>query len=285
MQKLSLICALLVVSCVVCAGNVQSRVVETTDLIGSYTHGGRFGGSTITIEPEGKFHINSSDCTQEYFEAGSYSFKDGVLSLTTTKRTVKSHGESDDQARNLLAPGVYEKEYRQKLPAGPQTFELVPVTWGGRVYLIDKTDLHEFPNAINLGVEPRKTSVSDAYLGSFFLREGDEKKSGAGRPSLPKDLLAFLLDTPVEARIINIEYEGDKQIAVIDRGSDAGLKEGMRFVFVDRQTFWDGPSLWSGLVVLSVTREMARLKVFENVNIGDKVSSKFVDRRFKDDES
>ncbi|HEV8138393.1 MAG TPA: hypothetical protein VGP81_01355 [Pyrinomonadaceae bacterium] len=262
----------------------QKRDAKTTDLIGSYTHSSRYAGSIITIEPDGKFHIDSSDCTQEYFESGTYKFENQVLSFVTTKRTVKGHGESDDKARNLLDPKVYEEQYHQKLPADDRTSELMPVTWGDRVYLIDKASLPEFCNAINFGLEPRKELGTDWYLGSFYLRNGDEQKTAAGRPSLSQELMELLLETAVEARIINIEYEGDKQIAVIDRGRDAGLKEGMRFVFVDRQTFWDGPSLWSGLVVVSVTRDMARLKVFENANIGDKVSSKFVDPRFKDGE-
>ena len=273
--------ALLCSAMLMLAGSVvaQRPEVMPSDLIGTYTHGGGFASSSITIEPEGRYHTASSDCTQEHYEAGTYTFAAGVIAFVTTKLTVKSHGESDDQAKNLLDPKVYKEIYHEDPPADSKKDELVPVRWGERLYLMHKDSFVEFCNAINLGLEPRSSSGTDWYLGSMYLRNGDENKKPSGPPSLSPELIALLLEKPIEAKVINIEREGDAQVAIINQGSEAGLKPGMRLFLTDHR-FWDEPSLWSGLVVISATYNLAKLKVFEDVKMGDKVSSKFVPRDY-----
>lgn len=277
-------CRLALACCVtlMIAGSTQAQQSEqaSLDLSGTYTHGGEFGGSAITIEPDGRFHTNSSNCTEKYYEAGTYTFKAGVLSFVTTKRTVKGHSESDDQAKDLLDPKVYKEIYQQEPAADDRRDELIPVTWGERLYLMHKASMVEFCNAINLGLEPRSSLGTDWYLGAFYLRDGDENRKAEGHPSFSKDLIALLLEKPIEAEIINIERENQKIVAVINKGSEAGLKPGMRLCLTAPE-FWDTPSLWSGPVVISVTYGLARLSVDEDVKIGDKVNSKFKDLRYK----
>jgi hypothetical protein len=263
-----------------CSAHAQQSELELRDLVGTYTHGGGFAGSAITIEPGGRYHTNSSDCTQEYYEAGTYAFKAGVISFVTTKRTVKAHGESEDQAKDLLDPKVYKEEYHQEPPADDRRDELIPVKWGERLYLMHRDSMIEFCNAINLGLEPRSSLGTDWYLGSFYLQNGDENKPATGKPSLSNDLIDLLLEKRVEAEIINIERDGKTEVATINRGSEAGLKPGMRLVLTEPR-FWDGPSLWSGLVVISATYNLAKLKVFEEVKMGDKVNSKFESHRYR----
>jgi len=276
--RLLLLCCLTLV--LTGSSHAQQSELEPLDLVAKYTHSGGFAGSSITIEPGGRFHIDSSDCTQEYYEAGTYTFKAGVITFVTTKRTVKGHGASDDQARDLLDPKVYKEEYHADPPADDRKDELIPVKWGERLYLMHQGSLREFCNAINLGVEPRSRLGTDSYLGMFYLRNGDENKSTSGHPTLSTDLLDLLLKRPIEAEIINIEREGETEVAVINKGNEAGLKPGMRLVLTEPR-FWDDPSLWSGLVVISATDNLARLKVFEKMKIGDKVTSKFVSRRYQ----
>jgi hypothetical protein len=266
----------------VLAGAVHAQQSEqrSLDLIATYTHGSTYASSAITIEREGRYHSNSSDCTQEYYEAGTYTFKAGVLSFVTTRRTVKGHGEGDDQAKDLLDPKVYKEQYHQEPPADDRKDELIPVTWGERLYLMPEDSMVEFCNAINLGLEPRSSLGARWYLGSFYLRDGDEKKKAKGHPSLSSDLIALLLEKPIAAEIINIERENKTTVAVINKGSEAGLKPGMRLVLTVPR-FWTEPSLWSGLVVTSVTDTVAKLQVFEDVTIGDKVNSKFKDLRYQ----
>jgi len=193
---------------------------------------------------------------------------------------VKSHGQSDDQAKDLLDPKVYKEIYHEEMVADDRKDELVPVTWGERLYLMHKDSLVEFCNAINLGLEPRTSLGTDWYLGLSYLRNGDESKKTKGHPSLSNDLIGLLLEKPVEAEIINIERKGNKAVAIINQGSEAGLKPGMR-LFLTEHRFWSEPSLWSGLVVISATYNLAKLKVFEEVKMGDKVSSKFGPRDYQ----
>lgn len=262
------------------SGYTQQTRLSVQDLIGTYKYSGGFAGGSITIEAEGRYHTNSSDCTQEYFDAGTYTFKDGVISFVTMKSTVKSHGENDNQARNLLDPKVYKEIYHQEPTANNRTSTLIPVKWGDRLYLIESHSLREFCNAINLGLEPRRTTGVDSYLGVFYLRDGDHEKSTLGHPNLSKELIDLFLVKPIEAKVINIELTDGMKLAAIDKGSNAGLKPGMRLVLAENG-FGDGPSLWSGLVVVSVTSDLAKLKLFEEAKVGDKVTSKFVDRRFQ----
>jgi hypothetical protein len=278
MWKLALILAFVLTALLPTGAKGQNRALAIDDLIGSYTHSGQFAGSTITIERESKFHINAGDCTQEYFEAGTYEFKAGVVYFTTTKHTVKSHGESDEEAKDLLDPKVFKELYDDDPPADYKTDELVPVKWGDRLYLLRKDSFAEFCNAINLGLEPRNELGSDWYLGSFYLRKGDESKSVTGRPSLPDNLLGLLLEQPVDSEITSILREGDSEIAVIGKGSEAGLKRGMRLV-INENELGEGPTLWSGLVVISAEPHLAKLTILGKANIGDKVNSRFLDRR------
>jgi hypothetical protein len=258
----------------------QRQDFQIGDLLGTYTQNGGFAGSSITIEPEGKYHINSGDCTQEYFEAGTYELKGGVFSFLTTKYTVKGHGQPDEEAKDLLDPKVFREKYHEDPPANFRRSELLPVKWAERLYLLSKDSLIEFCNAINLGLEPRHQPGSDWYLGTFYLREGDEKKSATGHPSLDRELLDMLLDKPVEATIKSILRENDLDIAVIDKGSEAGLRPGMHLVINERE-FSDGPTLWSGLIVVSAEPHFAKLKVLSAAQIGDKVTSRYLDRRFQ----
>ncbi len=283
MRKLSLALTLLMIASFPNGATGQDPGIQISELIGSYTYSGSFAGSTITIEPEGKFHIDSGDCTQEYFEAGTYEFKGGVISFATTKHTVKSHGQSDEEARDLLDPKVYREMYKEELPADYRKDELVPVKWGERLYLMHKESLIEFCNAINLGLEPRRDLGAEWYLGSFYLREGDEKRSASGPPSLPTDSISQLLKRPVEAHVQAILQDNDTQLAVINKGTEVGLRPGMRFVINDEHGS-DPPNLWfKGLIVVSVDSHLAKLKVlpFLEIKIGDNVSSKYVDRRFR----
>lgn len=101
--------------------------------------------------------------------------------------------------------------------------EYVPVPWGDRVYLIPPQRMIEFCCEINAKKEPRKK----AY-GSFFLRREDWKKPVEGKPKLPEKYMPYLLDKPVDAKIISL---GESQShgpfvstkVVLDQGKNAGL--------------------------------------------------------------
>jgi hypothetical protein len=142
---------------------------------------------------------------------------------------------------------------------------------GERVYLIDESDLRDFANAINLGLEPRPELGSEPYYGSFFLRESDLQKSVSGKPSLPAEWQTFVLGKPLTAIIVSIEPQDKTQIATIDRGSQDGLRVGMILVAEEQQL-----SPWSREgEILSVEKRTAKVLVRDS-KVGDSLSSKYV---------
>jgi hypothetical protein len=68
--------------------------------------------------------------------------------------------------------------------AGPAglIWELIPVKWGDRNYLIPKYQLSNFRHAIHDGTEPRNHA-----FGTFLLREGDWDKPVKNAPQLPAE--------------------------------------------------------------------------------------------------
>jgi hypothetical protein len=63
-------------------------------------------------------------------------------------------------------------------PEATDTFVLMPLRWGERLYLIRAGELEPFCQSISSGLEPRKTAGGDQ-----FLRRGDHaKRVGAKRP-------------------------------------------------------------------------------------------------------
>src|SRR5687768_1450065 len=116
------------------SAHAQQSEMQPLHLTGTYGYSGKYVSSSITIEPEGRYYRRWFDCTEEHYEAGTYTFKAGVLSLVTTKRTVKGRGESDDQAKDLLDPKVYKEMYQQEPARDDRKEELVPVNWGERLY-------------------------------------------------------------------------------------------------------------------------------------------------------
>lgn len=78
--------------------------------------------------------------------------------------------------------------------------KFVAVAWGERRYLVPADDMAGFCNEINSGAEPR-----DEAHGMYLLRRGDEKIEVTGRPRLPEEFVPYLLDRPLEARIVAVK--------------------------------------------------------------------------------
>src|SRR5436305_14977031 len=70
-----------------CTAHFSAGAPVTTpqELVGQYSLGTRFSGSTITIDSTNSYHIDSGDCTQEYYEAGTYVYSSGVMTFTPSK--------------------------------------------------------------------------------------------------------------------------------------------------------------------------------------------------------
>jgi len=73
---------------------------------------------------------------------------------------------------------------------------LQPILWGERRYLAGSVPF--FCSEVNSGAEPRQR-VSGAVL----LCLGDERLPARGKPRVPAEFDACLLDTPLEARVLS----------------------------------------------------------------------------------
>lgn len=245
-----------------------------SEFAGTYVVGHSFGGSSKTLNNDGTYSEHSANCTSSTEESGKYVLSNGRLRFTILKYTGKQNGDEkefdlfDPQARKKFLG--FREDYDKVEPLKTE-FSLLPVKWSERVYLIYETDLQDFSNAINLGLEPRAALGTEIYYGSFFLREGDEEKSVSGKPSLPSEWQSFLLSKPVTGNIIAIEEQGEDKIATIDKGSQDGLRVGMKLVVEGQE-----PTPWSteGLI-LSVEEKTARVSV-SDVKAGDALSTKYV---------
>lgn len=267
MKELPLLCLTILVFA---AQALAQQEFTVNDLVGKYAAGHRFGSSSLTIEADGRYFIESGDCTREYFDSGSYVLVDGVLRLTILKQTAKRRG--DDREINLLDPTERKEIFGDDVTGEiERELRLLPVKWSDRIYLIYEKDLGDFANAINLNLEPRSELSSEPYFGQFYLRKGDEQKKVGGSPSLPEKWLAFLLRRPVTATIINIEGDGQERTATVNKGSRDGLKVGMRLLAREER-----PSLWSGAEIISVEETSARVRVDAELKAGDKLSTKYL---------
>jgi len=263
---------------IVCLGfttNLSAQqVLSASELAGTYVAGHNFGGSSINLQADGTYSRDSGACTMATKESGKYFLADGVIHFTILKYTGVQFSDESKEI-DLLNPEARKEFFGykddEKVDPLKTEFSLLVVKWGERVYLIDESDLRDFSNAVNLGLEPRPELRSEPYYGSFFLREGDLQKNVSGKPSLPSEWQTFLLSKPVTAKIVSLEAQDKTQVATINRGSQDGLKVGMRLL-VKKQV----PFLWSsGGEILSVEKRTAKVQV-QDLKVGDILSSKYV---------
>ena len=241
---------------------------KATSLVGTYSTGHRFGFSSLTLNADGSYVMNSRDCTSEYIRSGTYVSSSEVLHFKILKYTARGHGA--DREINLLNPygrqavfGTYSEQISTE-------FELVPIAWSDRIYLIDEGDLSGFANAVNFGLEPRSQLGSDPYFGSFYLREGDQNKKVSGAPGIPSKWSSLLLRRPVVATIVALKGDAKETLATLNKGSKSGLRVGMRLLAKDEE-----PSPWSGAKVVSVTKKSAVIRTWGGMTVGDTLSTKY----------
>ncbi len=195
-----------------------------------------------------------------------------------TKQTGKRAG--DGKEFNLLDPEERKEMFRSDESGNVEKeFKYLPIEWSERIYLINENELKNFANAINLGIEPRSSLVSERdsspWYGSFYLRSGDEQKKVAGNPNLPEKWLSFLLRKPLTAVVISVQEVEKRQFVTIstvtiNKGSKDGLKVGMRFVTKD-----EVPSQWGATEIISVEKDKAKIQARTELKIGDRLNTKY----------
>lgn len=107
---------------------------------------------------------------------------------------------------------------------------VVPVAWGERMYMISEMELPAFASAVNLGDEPR-----EGALGSFLMRNGDERRKVSGLPILPPAQQSLIRDVPLEVGVVSANRVHDNHAdpflcryrLELDHGANDGLAAGM----------------------------------------------------------
>jgi len=242
---------------------ISARSQSASELIGRYSTQ-KFA---LELNANGKYRRTWGDCTTESYEQGTYTLSERMVSLVVQRRGVRQRG--DHRWQNLLDARINEKFNGDDAP-WPTRWELFAVRWGTRLYLMEKDSFVDFANAINFGLEPRAGAACDWPVGGFYLRDGDGNKRVTGSPSLPNDVLKMVLDKPVAAEIVAIERDGETEVAILNQGTDAGLRTGMRLLRDSGQ-----PKFWGGMQIISTTDHSARLSLDEQARVGDKLISRF----------
>ena len=247
--------------------SVLSDAQQKNDLVGSYLYRFEWGGEELTLKSNGSFISHSSNCTSVFTSAGPYTVTNNILSLTTTKMSVRSYDEK--KGHDLTKRKVRKQILDTDEPFKSDTEELQIVRWGERIYLMHLRQFGGFVAAINLGFEPREVDGYRAFYGEVFLRVGDENRPVYGPPHMPVEFLNQLLSAPITATVINVESAGLRTIATIDRGSDDGLRKDMPLVTADSESFY-----YEQHWIISVEPHTATVQIWNDVKVGAQLTTR-----------
>ncbi|HEY0761113.1 MAG TPA: hypothetical protein VGD61_01955 [Pyrinomonadaceae bacterium] len=274
-HKITLCLSFFLVAIFAIDGSAQPQSTANK-FVGTYVIGHRFGSSALTLQADGTYVMKSSDCTLEYVQSGTYTTSSEVLHFKTVTYVAKGHGSEHEI--NLLDP-IERKAVYGRNSDGIQMdmeFELLPIRWSDRIYMIYRDDLSNFVNAVNFGLEPRSELGSEPYYGSFFLREGDQQKKVSAAPKIPDKWRSVLLSRPVVATIVALRGDEKGTLATLNKGTKSGLRVGMRLLTEDEE-----PSPWSRAEIVSVTTKSAIMRSSGRLMVGDKLSTKYVSRMYR----
>lgn len=180
--------------------------LEGKDLVGTFTRGGGFGTSTLTLKGDGTFAcVNTSDAIEHCRPGGST--MEGRYLL--------------ERDYLILTPGPLMRGFGI---VGSDAF--LPVPWGKRMYLLDELQVPEFCQVVNAGkLGPPSRLVSSYY---YVRAETDEPPSG--QPKLPAKWKGWLLPEPVIAKVTRLASDNG---IVIDAGEEKGIRVGTQLFAAD----------------------------------------------------
>lgn len=214
--------------------NVSWPAVASSALHARFLHSLGYGSAQLDLNSNGTFKYSDGCCMIEQEGSGTYSIESGVVVL-----------ESDESGPSETTKETYPKA--TNIEWKPR--RLAPIAWDQRLYLIDEDKVIEFCNQINAGEEPRKD-----FMGrSFLLRDQDWKKPASGKPKLPQKYAEYLVDQPLEAKVVSQrEYK-----LTINKGYGDGVRLGMR-MYADSNGLVNFPS---GIEVVKVDDSSAAAEV------------------------
>ncbi|HNO77106.1 MAG TPA: hypothetical protein PKN33_03515 [Phycisphaerae bacterium] len=170
-----------------------------------FVHSLGYGGARLDLNSNGTFKYSDGCCMIEQEGSGTYTIESGVVVL-----------ESDESGPSETTKETFPKA--TNIDWKPR--RLAPIVWDQRLYLIDEDKVIEFCNQINAGFEPCRMFM----YASFFLRDQDWENPASGKPNLPPNYAEYLVDEPLEAKVVSQrEYK-----LTINKGYDDGVRLGMR---------------------------------------------------------
>ena len=158
----------------------------------------------------------------------------------------QNYGEvvwQDDRLK--LFPAIENDENNDK----PFPTEYILITWDTRLYLVPFDGVIDFCNTVNSG---------RIVHGEFFVRGNEPKGNPTGKPDVPEEFKFYLLEQPIEGKIIAAEktQEVRKRSSIqweapvtIDKGSRDGVMSGMMFY----ATVPEGGTVWITLTNVTAT--------------------------------
>lgn len=191
---------------------IQAEInrIGTHDWAGEYYQGDGLGENvSLSIAPQSGFVFEWDGCLGVYD---------------------RNYGDIEFADRNIKLSCVFPNSH-EGFEGIAEDFVVVP--WGERRYLIPSDDFLGFCNEVNSGSEPR-----DGMYGFYLMRRGDETISVSGLPEVPEAFRKYLLDSPIEATIIDVGQPTTQSSVVSDTplvdypvtlnaGTRAGLFQGM----------------------------------------------------------
>jgi len=163
------------------------RAAETAsfaDLAGTYVSSVR-GGCQLELDKAGDFSLTCAPW-QRALKSHAMPLGDGrfiIFGAEGRGGLVLPPDPPPPPAVSGWPPSVRDPTKGPYVVHGPDagdTFVLMPLRWGERLYLIRAGELEAFCRSISSRLEPRKTAVGDQ-----FLRRGDHaKRVGGKRPPL-----------------------------------------------------------------------------------------------------
>lgn len=169
----------------------------------SLESGGRGGHYDLFVSPSGMFTFKNLECYERF---------------------------DPDDGKARVNDGAVRFEGAQSPELAGKTFQIV--SWGERIYLVEREDLPGFANLVNRGHEPRFGT-----RGLHFLRLGKEIQLVSGRPRLPKGVEPYILDRVLDAVVTSVGpsttsfsrgHSGDLSTEVtLDVGGRDGILAGM----------------------------------------------------------
>ena len=179
--------------------------IDASLLKGEFVRNRYYEGDILDLSTDGEFTYRFSSCMQGHTCEGGLSYENGRLRFLP-----KAGHTPDGLARTTTCPFSQGR------------FELLPIRWDERVYLVEPDRVLEFCNRVNLGDEP----VRETYGHYFYIRRDDHKKAAKRAPVLPREWSRYILSKPVSCKVTRQrEYK-----LTLDAGDQDGLQPGMLLV-------------------------------------------------------